>query len=305
MFFNYKKIGLTLLASSAAILAACSPPELDSSSSSNEETLVDGNEIELVYVPWDSELASTHVIGEVLENAGFDVTLTSTDSPFMWSAIANGEADATVSVWLPNMHAPDYEEYQDQVDHIGTNYVDAATGLVVPSYVEADSIGDLPSEGERSVVSIEAGAGLAETTQEALNHYGLDNWSVQTSSSGAMVTELENAINNNDNIAVTGWEPHWMFQSLDVKMLEDPDKIFGESENIETFGRLGLEEDNPIAYSILENFQWEQEDIGSVMLDIQEGATPEEAAETWVEENQDLVSEWTAEAEEMAGNSSS
>ena len=40
----------------------------------------DGQEIELAYVEWDSEVASTHVIGKVLEDLGYDVKLTPLDN---------------------------------------------------------------------------------------------------------------------------------------------------------------------------------------------------------------------------------
>src|SRR5699024_6393318 len=58
---------------------------------------VDGEEIELVYVEWDSEVASTHVVAKVLEDLGFKVTATPLDNAVMWQAVANGEADGMVS----------------------------------------------------------------------------------------------------------------------------------------------------------------------------------------------------------------
>ena len=37
---------------------------------------VDGDAIEFVYVEWDTEIGSTNVIGLVLEDLGYDVTVT-------------------------------------------------------------------------------------------------------------------------------------------------------------------------------------------------------------------------------------
>ena len=65
----------------------------------------DGQEIELAYVEWDSEVASTHVIGKVLEDLGYDVKLTPLDNAVMWQSVATGEADAMVSAWLPLTHS--------------------------------------------------------------------------------------------------------------------------------------------------------------------------------------------------------
>lgn len=107
-----------------------------------------------------------------------------------------------------------------------------------------------------------------------------------------MATELGSAIDAGEEIVVTGWTPHWKFQSYDLKYLEDPEGTFGDAETINTLAREGLEEDAPRAYEILNNFYWEPEDMEAIMLDIQEGADPTEAAATWIEENQDKVDEW-------------
>jgi len=67
----------------------------------------------------------------------------------------------------------------------------------------------------------------------------------------------------------------------------------GEPENIETMARNGLKEDEPEAYKILKNFQWEVDDIQSVMLEIENGADPENAAQNWIDENPEKVESWT------------
>ncbi|WP_077623131.1 glycine betaine ABC transporter substrate-binding protein [Sediminibacillus massiliensis] len=108
---------------------------------------VDGQEIELVYVEWDSEVASTNVIAEVLRNQGFDVTITPIDNAVMWQSVANGDADGMVAAWLPATHGDLYEEYKDQVVDLGANLEGAKIGLVVPEYMDVDSIEDLePAE---------------------------------------------------------------------------------------------------------------------------------------------------------------
>jgi len=299
MSLHFKKIGVTLLASSALLLAACSTG--NQSSESEQDNLVDGQEINLVYVPWDTELASTNVIGQVLESVGFDVTLTSAENVFMWESLATNQADAMVGAWLPITHEPMLEEYGDQVEYLGTNYKNALIGLTVPSYMDVDSITELDSQIEdKNIVGIEDGTGTNEQARRALEHYGKDEWTVQASSSGAMATELQSAYEDQENVMVTGWTPHWMFEQMDLKMLEDPDDQFGATEYIQTFSRQGLGEDMPIATAILEDFYWSQSEFDSVMLDIQEGADPEEAAQTFIEENPERVNSWLEDAKAVA-----
>lgn len=291
MGLNLKKLGLTALSASALLLAACGEDE----SAADVETIVDGESIELAYVDWDSEIASTYVISEVLEGVGYDVSLTSLDNAVMWSAVASGDADAMVSAWLPGTHADQEAEYGDSLDHLGTNLEGAKIGLAVPEYTDVDSIADLSDEADQTITGIDAGAGVVQAAEQALEDYdNLSDWTVSTSSSGAMVTALEQALNAEEDIVVTAWSPHWKFQSHDLKYLEDPEGSFGGDETIDTYAREGLEEDAPEAYSVLSNFYWTLEDMEAVMLDIQEGAEPEEAAQNWVEENQDKVDEWVA-----------
>jgi len=74
--------------------------------------------------------------------------------------------------------------------------------------------------------------------------------------------------------------------------LEDPKKVYGGEEHIATIVRKGLKDDHPEAYKVLDKFNWGAEDMEAVMLKIQEGLTPEQAAKEWVESNPDKVKEW-------------
>ncbi|PRR78946.1 glycine betaine ABC transporter substrate-binding protein [Clostridium vincentii] len=106
-------------------------------------TKVDGDEIKLAYVAWDSEIASTNVIGLVLEDMGYNVTLTQVDAGPMWAAVGSGDADAIVAAWLPATHAKYISDYKDTVENLGPNLEGARVGLVVPKYMDINSIEDL------------------------------------------------------------------------------------------------------------------------------------------------------------------
>ena len=153
------------------------------------------------------------------------------------------------------------------------------------------------------ITGIEPGAGVVAASEQATEDYeSLEGWEVVTSSSGAMATELGSAIDNEEPIIVTGWSPHWKFQKYDLKYLEDPNGVFGDAETINTMVREGLEEENPEAYAILDNFYWETADIESIMLEVSNGTAVEDAAATWIEENSDRVAEWTAGIEAVDGS---
>ncbi|MDC3413992.1 glycine betaine ABC transporter substrate-binding protein [Terrihalobacillus insolitus] len=108
---------------------------------------VDGAPIELVLTPWDTERSSANVAKVVLEQQGYDVTLTPVDPSVMFQAIAEGDGDASLAPWMPQTHAAFYEEYEGKFEDLGKNLTGAKIGLVVPSYMDIDSIEDLePAE---------------------------------------------------------------------------------------------------------------------------------------------------------------
>ncbi|MBB5174243.1 glycine betaine ABC transporter substrate-binding protein [Texcoconibacillus texcoconensis] len=158
---------------------------------------------------------------------------------------------------------------------------------------EEEAGSDFGEEVDYTITGIDAGAGVTASTEEVLEAYDLEDWSLQTSSGAAMTQALGDAFDNEEPIIVTGWNPHWKFAEYDLKYLEDTQGTFGEGEDIQTFARQGLEEDHPEAFEVLDNFYWEGENMNEVMLNINEGADEEEAARDWVDANEDMVSEWT------------
>lgn len=104
---------------------------------------VDGGKITLALVAWDSTIASSNTMKVVLEDLGYEVDLAPMEGNFMWSAVANGEADAFLAGWLPVTHAAYYEDYGDDLVHLGTSMEGVKIGLVVPTYMDIDSIEDL------------------------------------------------------------------------------------------------------------------------------------------------------------------
>jgi glycine betaine/proline transport system substrate-binding protein len=169
----------------------------------------------------------------------------------------------------------------------------------------SDSEGTTKSVGEQvdyKIVGIDPGAGLMNLTiNDVLPGYELDDWEVVEGSGSAMAAALKKAYDKEEPIIVTGWSPHWKFASYDLKYLDDPKGIYGGAEDVNTIVRLGLKEDHPDAYKLLDQFQWEPEHIETVMNLIQEGSDPADAAAQWVSENEELVSTWTEGVNEVDG----
>lgn len=253
-------------------------------------------DITLSSVQWDSEIASTNVLALVLEDLGYNVDIKYLDVSVMYSAVATGEADATIAAWLPVTQGPIYDKYKDTLVDLGPNLTGVRNGLTVPAYMDVDSIEDLTDEAGKLITGIEPGAGITGLTETVISSYeNLDGWTQKTSSTGAMTVELGQAIENQEEIVITGWTPHWMFEKYDLKMLEDPQGLISKEESIYTFAREGLQEDMPEVYDVLENFNWTVEDMQSVMVELNDDVDPEVAARNWIAANPEMVQSWVKE----------
>lgn len=104
----------------------------------------DHPKFKMTYVAWDSEIASTNIVAEVLRRLGYDVTIQAMEMQPMWASIATNVADAQVAAWLPNTSAKYYHDYQGEFEDLGVNLKGARVGLAVPKYMtNINSIEDL------------------------------------------------------------------------------------------------------------------------------------------------------------------
>jgi len=258
----------------------------------------DSKTLSIGYVDgWSDSVATTHVAAEVIKaKLGYDVKLQAVATGIMWQGVATGKLDAMLSAWLPVTHGEYWAKNKDKVVDYGPNFKDAKIGLIVPEYVKAKSIEDLKTDTtfKNKIVGIDAGSGVMLKTDEAIKAYGLD-YKLQASSGAAMIAELTRAEDKQESIAVTGWVPHWMFAKWKLRFLDDPKGIYGAAETVNSIGSKGLEKKAPEVVAFLKKFQWASKDeIGEVMLAIQEGAKPDAAAKDWVAKHPERVAEWLA-----------
>src|SRR5690625_100672 len=291
-------IGMVAL---AMVLVACGGEE--SGEAGHELELELGEEsLTVPYVAWARETISTHLLAAILEEVGYDVEVTQVEAGPMFASVADGTADFHTSAWLPATHANYWEEYEDDLVKVTEVLDQAPLALTVPSYMEdINSIEDLKDNTELGeavnweIIGIDPGAGIMQNTAIVIEEYGLDNWEVVESSEAAMLTELRKAIEAEEPIIVPLWKPHWIFGVEDLKMLEDPQGIYGgDGDQIYTVARQGLDEDAPAAYRVLENYTETYELVEELMpLVHDEGMDPADVAKEFLEDNPDMFEQWT------------
>lgn len=251
--------------------------------------------VEIGYVNWACATASTYLVKNVIESElGLSVELSDLEAGIMWQSVSTGDIDLIVCAWLPGTHADYYAQTKDDIVDVGPNYEGARIGLVVPTYVEIDSIEELNANADKfdgRIVGIDAGAGIMGATHDAIEEYDLD-LELLDSSDPFMAAELRTAIQNDEWIVVTGWTPHWKFADFDLKFLEDPLGVYGGAETINTITRTGFSTDNPQVQSFLDNYFLTAEQLGGLIGMMEEYEDNDEAAQAWIEENRDVVEGW-------------
>lgn len=281
-----------LIAATCAVvlLAGCGKPADATSATAKPKT------IRLAYVNWAEGVAVTHLLEALLGDMGYNVEATMADAAPVYTSVADGKQDVIVEAWLPTTHKSYFAQYGSRLELISTWFDKTQLGIVVPKYVEIDSIEQMVETADQfkgKIIGIDAGAAIMGLTAKVIEDYELDNFELVGSSDPAMTAALKGAIDKKEWIAVTGWSPHWKFSRYDLKFLKDPKKIYGGSEFVQSLGRLGFSEDFPEAAALFKRMKFNMEQIGSLMDCMEHASVSEEAAiRDWISKNQTLVDGW-------------
>jgi glycine betaine/proline transport system substrate-binding protein len=279
-------------------------PESDDESADAEGALQgsdvgDGRAIEIGWIPWEEDIAATNLWHVILEENGFEVTQTQTDVGPVFDGVATGELDLFLDAWLPSTHEDYWDEYSDQLEDLGAWLDQAPLTWVVPEYVEdINSIEDLQGNADMfdgQIVGIEPGSGLARISEEeVMPTYGLeDEYTHVTSSTAAMLAELEASISAEEPVLVTLWEPHPAYGRFDLKNLEDPENALGDPDEIRNIAREGFSDEFPEVAQALENMDIEADVLADLTVTVLDEADTElDGARQWLEENVDVVRPW-------------
>ena len=246
--------------------------------------------VTIAYVNWAEGVAMTQLSKVLLEKEGYTVELKNADVAPVFAAVAGGDADVFLDTWMPVTHKEYMEKFGERLEVLGTNFQNARIGFVVPEYVKINSIEELNANAalfEGKIVGIDAGAGVMNKAETAIKDYGL-KLELQSSSEAAMLATLKKSIDAKQPVVVTGWAPHYMFSNYKLKFLNDPKKVFGDVENIQTVANKKFVTANPEVAEFFRNFQLDDKQLGSLMAEL-EGADNEKLGVIkWIENNQEL-----------------
>jgi glycine betaine/proline transport system substrate-binding protein len=258
-----------------------------------------GDTITLGYVPsWTDALSTAYLLQNKLEEAGYKVEHKTSEQPaVIYEGLAKGDFDIYPSAWPEVTHKKYMDANKGKIDDLDAYYDNAVLTIAVPKYMDdVKSIEDLKGQGDRfdgKIIGIESGAGLTDAAKNAIKEYDLgDEYELVTSSTSAMIAELDKATKAEDDIVVTLWRPFWANASYPVKDLEDPKKAMGDSEKLHFLSRKGFGDDYPDIAKMIGDIHLDDKQYGSlednVVNKYGDGKEPE-AVEKWLKDNPDVV----------------
>ena len=273
-------------------------------------------QMDMVTVNWIEGMAMTYMQEQILENR-YDMEVDVREvqgGGIAFSSVASGDRDFFNEAWLPTTHEQPWEKNQDESNKLGYTYRGTSVGVAVPSYVEVDTFPDLMDQQQEldgTLNGIESGAAINGQMKKTLELHDMDNaFSVSAASGPANWQALEEAINNENPIAVASWKPHWKWNRYDIKYVDGARTgqnvdIWGQPEDIFTIvGDDFIEKFPREVVCFLQEFEANDEQVGSLMSAFNERGemSKEEAAAQWIENNPDDVEQWMNQAEECANS---
>ncbi|PCJ10537.1 MAG: glycine/betaine ABC transporter substrate-binding protein [Rhodobacteraceae bacterium] len=276
--------------------------------------------IRLAVNEWTGQHVTTHIAGEMLKAAGYDVEYVSAGMMNQFQAIADGDIHATLEIWSSNV-SDDYAKKisEGTVVELGDLELNAREGIAYPAHV-AELCPGLPAwEALKdcgplfaSAETLPAGrlvdypADWGTPGADRMTGLDLPFKAVPAGSEAALIVELRASVERKTPLLLTFWQPHWAMSAYDVKFVDLPaseeacftDPAWGPNPNaindcdfaasrIFKAGWSGLADTWPAAAEILSNYTLAVEDqqpmMGAVDVD---GGKVEEVVATWMAENE-------------------
>lgn len=298
---NLKLLGLMASLTFVVVLAACS----GDNSSSDGAVELGGKDIEIPYAGAGSTARSL-VLAEALEDVGYNVTSTQVEAAGpMFASTAENPDTLHASGWFPSTHKAYLDKYGDDIEvYEDKNLIDKAPlSLAVPEYMDdVNSIEDLKDNKELgksvdwTIIGIDPRTGIMKNTEKGIEDNDLDKWELQEGSESAMISDLKEKYENEEPIIITGWKPHWIFEEMNLKMLSDPDKIYGgNDDHINLVFNKGFKDEHPAAYKIATRManDWSKDDEDELMKRIFiEGENEKKVAEDFIDDHSHRVDKW-------------
>lgn len=276
---------------------------------------------------WTSQNVLSFVVGKVLEEMGYTVEYTPSDSQLQFQAIADGDLHFQIEAWEGSMKDAFEKAVENGMVDAGTHKAVTREEWWIPSYVlevcpEAQSWEGLNGCAEMFATAETAPKGRfvgppadwGKNYADRVKSLEMDFEAINVGQAATLWAELQSAYDRKEPVVLFNWTPNYIesqFEGVFVDFPEPEPACFEDASwgpNPDATGDCGaarngwlkkaawsgLADTFPAAWKIMQNIDFDNAQIAaaSLMVDV-DGLTPEEAAEKWIGENGDLIKSWS------------
>ncbi len=278
--------------------------------------------ITLVENPWPASELNVAVAKIIIEQElGNEVEIVALDENAQWDALAAGDVDASLEVW-PSGHGERIAEYIGELGTVedgGKLGPLGEIGWYVPTYV-VDANPELATwEGYTSLdaaamfASAETGdngrflgadPSWVQNDEAIIANLGMPFQVVWTGSEEALVAEVASAYSREEPVLFYFYAPHALFSNYDMTQVQLPeynDQCYANAADIDCaypadelmkILSAGLADKDGDVHAFLSNFNYGGDAQVAMLGDMDGGASVEEAAQNWVDANEDTWKAW-------------
>ena len=276
--------------------------------------------IKLAINEWTGQHVATHIVGGMLQAAGYKVEYVTAGMMNQFQAIADGDIHATMEIWSSNV-SDQYAIQKDdgKLQELSDLGIEAREGIANPAHV-AEICPGLPAwealkdcAGQFATAEtlpmgrlIDYPADWGTPGADRVAGLQLPFKAVPAGSEGALITEIRASTEKKSPLLITFWQPHWAMSAYDMKFVNLPagepacyeDAAWGPNPDavndcdflpsrVFKAGWPGLKDKWPAAHEILVNYKLstdaQQPMMGEVDVD---GKSVEEVTKAWLAANE-------------------
>jgi glycine betaine/proline transport system substrate-binding protein len=296
-------------------LAACGGGNIEE----DEPTASDCGDLNIAINPWTGYVSNAHVIGVVAENElGCNVEYPEVKEEVGWQGMSDGSIDTIVENWGHPDLIKKYIDQQGTVEDAGLTGNDGIIGWYVPPWMveeypdildwqNLNKYADMfqTSESGDKGQLLDGDPSYVTNDEALVKNLDLDFEVVVGGSEAALIQSFRQAEDNKSPLLAYFYEPQWFFNELDLQRIKLPpyeegcdadaakvDCDYPPYKLNKLISTKFAESDSP-AVDLIKNFNWTNEDQNAVSKYIAEdGMDPDDAAQKWIDENQDKVDAW-------------
>lgn len=244
---------------------------------------------------WDDLTPITAVTKKVLEDAGYNVKVTTfAEWGIAFAALSKGDVQllATQVNYVSQDH---WDKNKTRLEKLSPVSHGLYQAFAVPKYVPIDSIEQLNANADKignKLVGIEPGSGLMREAAAAVKAYGLKPKLIE-GSTAAMSAAVKSATDRKEWVVATVWEPSEFMKKYDLKFLRDPKGVFAPSQSYYWVANKGFSAKYPQARELIAGVYLPLEDLNEINLAMAEGKKLDDVMKGWYASNADLMKRWS------------